>query len=213
LRWLSVNKKNFFRNLALNVCRATGTLRKSEEFDPKTSKTLFVFVISQFIVQVFLMIPPILLYRYKTANALLILYVCSVAIYNSGNYYIERPADMIKRYQIEEDEPLPPSLSLPNNNSNISNYDDNNSNNGNNNSKNSNNSNNIEVNSNATDRSCSTSTLSPSSPQLSDIYTLNNCTVNGSNSCSVGSSVTSSSPLTSPNSSTPTVVRVLYIND
>ena len=49
VRWLSMDKKNGFRNLSVNLLKSVGLMKPGEDLDPESVKTKMVFAVCQLV--------------------------------------------------------------------------------------------------------------------------------------------------------------------
>ena len=49
VRWLSMDKKNGFRNLSVNLLKSVGLMKPGEDLDPESVKTKMVFAACQLV--------------------------------------------------------------------------------------------------------------------------------------------------------------------
>ena len=49
VRWLSMDKKNGFRNLSVNLLKSVGLMKPGEDLDPESVKTKIVFAVCQLV--------------------------------------------------------------------------------------------------------------------------------------------------------------------
>ena len=49
VRWLSMDKKNGFRNLSVSLLKSVGLMKPGEDLDPESVKTKIVFAVCQLV--------------------------------------------------------------------------------------------------------------------------------------------------------------------
>ena len=55
VRWLSMDKKNGFRNLSVKLLKSGGLMSPGEDLDPDSVKTKIVFAVSQLVCLTFML--------------------------------------------------------------------------------------------------------------------------------------------------------------
>jgi hypothetical protein len=103
LRWMSSDTKNSMHKILLRILRKLRIMGPMEEFDAKTKKTKFIFVLSQFLFTLLTFIPIPFMFQSFVFNCLFLVFLLSIAIYNGGNYYIEV---FSSRYEHSKDKPI-----------------------------------------------------------------------------------------------------------
>eukprot|EP00752_Nemacystus_decipiens_P006459 g5817.t1 len=89
LRWLTTTPTNKMHQIVLFLMRKTGAFKKDETFDPKTVKTLIIFMGSQLVFTIIVSLPTPFLYDSKWASISLAFFVFLCALWNSSNFYID----------------------------------------------------------------------------------------------------------------------------
>ncbi|CAK4073476.1 unnamed protein product [Aphanomyces euteiches] len=89
LRWLTTDKKNGFSLFVLAICRQIGVMGRTEEYDPKTTKTKIIFVTGQFVYTFCTFLPTILIFRSHFLHCLYIQFIFAAAVHNGASYYFE----------------------------------------------------------------------------------------------------------------------------
>jgi hypothetical protein len=98
LRCLTTDHKNSMNKLVLSATRSMGIMRKTEFFDPSTAKTKLIFMTSQFIYTVIIMVLIPIIYSNYFLTTLSVAYIAWSGIYNGSSYYIDV---FSHRYQLQ----------------------------------------------------------------------------------------------------------------
>ena len=89
IRWLSMDKKNGFRNLCVKMLQSLGVAEAGEELDPDSLKTKVVFAISQFIYTLITILPTSFLYSSYRLSCVYLVLIFGWGTWNGASYYIE----------------------------------------------------------------------------------------------------------------------------
>jgi len=89
LRWLAMDLKNGTNRLVVKICRRIGIYAQDEVPDPKTWKTLLVFITAQFIYTTFTLVPVYPIYSNFHLHVAYLIFLFGTTITNGAGYYIE----------------------------------------------------------------------------------------------------------------------------
>jgi len=89
LRWLTTDRRAGIYKIATGACKALGVMQKQEELDPYAWKTKIIFVVSQLVYTLLVLLPVKLFHASYIAHSLWLTYLFSLTVWNGGSYYIE----------------------------------------------------------------------------------------------------------------------------
>ena len=89
LRYLSRDKRNPMNKLVTNLCRRIGFVKAEEDLDPAHIKTKLIFVATQLIYTMLLVLPSFVVYRNYYLSCFWLVAVFLKGTWNGASYYIE----------------------------------------------------------------------------------------------------------------------------
>ena len=89
IRWLSMDKKNGFRNLCIKMLVRLGVAEPGEELDPDSLKTKVVFAVLQFLYTLITILPTSFLYSSYRLSCVYLVFIFGWGTWNGASYYIE----------------------------------------------------------------------------------------------------------------------------
>lgn len=98
VRWLSMDKKNGFRNLSVKLLKSGGLMSPGEDLDPDSVKTKIVFAVSQLVYTLLTVLPTPFLYGSYRLSCAYLVFIFGWGTWNGASYYIEVFAE---RYSLQ----------------------------------------------------------------------------------------------------------------
>jgi len=89
LKWLSTDPRSSIYKVATGACVKLGVMYKGEILDPARWKTKIIFVVSQLVYTIVVLLPVTLFHRYYVVHACWLCFLYVMLVWNGASFYIE----------------------------------------------------------------------------------------------------------------------------